>query len=233
LNSKEKIVIAIDGPAGSGKSTTAKMVSKALDYQYIDTGAMYRAFALKVIKSGIKIDDADKISKLVKGIKINFEKVDDSQHIFLNGEDVTEEIRTPEVTNASSPISAFPAVREVMVDLQRRMGRNGGIVMEGRDIGTVVFPEADVKIFLIASLNERAKRRQADLLKKGVVIDVYDLEREILSRDVRDSSRNNSPLTRAKDAKDIDTTDITLEEQVKKILQIVQTKCGISPKESD
>jgi cytidylate kinase len=233
LNAKEKIVIAIDGPAGSGKSTTAKLVAKTLGYQYIDTGAMYRTLAFKVIKSGIKIDDVDKISRLAKSVKINFERLNDEQHIFLNGEDVTEEIRTPEVTNASSPISAIPAVREVMVDLQRKIGKNVGIVMEGRDIGTVVFPDADVKIFLIASLNERAKRRQADLQKKNINVDIYNLEREILTRDVRDSSRNNSPLIKARDAREIDTTDITIDDQVKRILDIVQAKCGISPKGSD
>jgi CMP/dCMP kinase len=224
LNSKDKIIIAIDGPAGSGKSTTARLAAKNLGLIYIDTGAMYRAVALKVIKSGCKIDDVEKITKIVKSIKINFERVEEEQRIFLNGDDVSEEIRTPEVTNASSPVSAIPAVREVMVELQRKLGKNGGVVMEGRDIGTVVFPEADFKFFLIASLGERAKRRFAEMQKKGMNVNLYDLEKEILARDVRDTSRDTSPLVKAKDAFEIDTTGLSIDEQVGKILSIVNEK---------
>jgi CMP/dCMP kinase len=224
LNSKEKTIIAIDGPAGSGKSTTAKLVAKELNLIYVDTGAMYRAVALKVLKTDCKFDEIEKITKIVKAIKVHFERIVDEQHIFLNDDDVSEEIRTPEVTNASSPISAIPVVREVMVELQRKLGKNGGVVMEGRDIGTVVFPEADFKFFLIASLGERAKRRFSEMQKKGINVDLYELEKEILARDVRDSSRNDSPLVKAKDAIEIDTTGLSIEEQVNNILRIVKDK---------
>jgi CMP/dCMP kinase len=226
LSSKEKLIVAIDGPAGSGKSTTAKLVSKALDYQYIDTGAMYRAVALQALKNEIGIEEEDKISRMVKSVKINFEKKDDDQRIFLNEQDITEEIRTPEISDAASRISTHASVRESMVEQQKRMGKNGGIVMEGRDIGTVVFPEAEVKIFLIASLHERAKRRYAELQQKGIEVDLYNLEKDILSRDVRDSSRSNSPLTKAKNSIELDTTNLNIDEQVNRIVEIVKERTG-------
>jgi len=224
LGNAKKISIAIDGPAGSGKSTTAKMVAKALDLQYIDTGAMYRAVALKVIKSEINPEDVEKISKLVKNIKIGFETENEILKVILDGEDVTDAIRTPEITNLSSPISAIQPVREALVEMQKRYGKNGGVVMEGRDIGTVVMPEAEVKIFLIASLNERTKRRHLELQKKGIEKDFYELEKEILARDVRDSSRENSPLMKASDAIELDTTNLSIEEQVEKIVSFAKER---------
>jgi CMP/dCMP kinase len=226
LSIKEKLIIAIDGPAGSGKSTTAKLTAKTLDYQYIDTGAMYRAVGLQVLKNGIGLEDEDKISKIAKSVKINFEKIENEQHIFLNEQDITEEIRTPEISDAASRISTYAQVREAMVDMQRKMGKNGGIVMEGRDIGTVVFPDAEVKVFLVASLHERAKRRHAELTQKGIEVDLYNLEKEILARDVRDSSRNNSPLTKAKDSVELDTTDLSIDEQVNRIVELVKERTG-------
>jgi CMP/dCMP kinase len=226
LSLKEKLIIAIDGPAGSGKSTTAKLAAKALDYQYIDTGAMYRAVGLQAIKTGIELQDEEKLSKIAKNVKINFEKIDDEQHVFLNEQDITEEIRTPEISDAASRISTFATVRESMVELQRKMGKNGGIVMEGRDIGTVVFPDADIKIFLVASLHERAKRRYAELMQKGMEVDLYNLEKEILARDVRDSSRSNSPLSKAKGSVELDTTDLSIDEQVNRIVEIVKERTG-------
>ncbi len=224
MGNVQKISIAIDGPAGSGKSSTAKLVAKALDLQYIDTGAMYRAVALKVLRSETDPNDVDKISRIVKNIKIGFETESDNLKVILDGEDVTEAIRTPEVTNLSSPISAIQPVREALVEMQKRYGRNGGVVMEGRDIGTVVMPEADVKIFLIASLQERTKRRHLELQMNGIEKDFYELEKEILARDVRDSSRINSPLVKAQDAIVLDTTNLSIEEQVEKIVSFAKER---------
>lgn len=224
MSNEKKTSIAIDGPAGSGKSTTAKLVAKELGLQYVDTGAMYRAVALKILKTNTDPNDIDKISKLVKDIDISFKTDNNELKIFLDGEDVTEAIRNPEVTNLSSPISAIPSVREAMVNLQKNLGKNGGVVMEGRDIGTVVMPDADIKIFLIASLHERTKRRHLELQKKGIEKDFYELEKEILARDVRDSSREISPLTKAPDAIEIDTTNLTIEEQVEKIVSIAKER---------
>jgi CMP/dCMP kinase len=227
LGNTKKISIAIDGPAGSGKSTTAKLVAKALELQYIDTGAMYRAVALKVLRSETDPKDEEKISKLVKNIKISFETENDIQKIFLDGEDVTEAIRTPEVTNLSSPVSAFLAVREAMVEMQKKYGKNGGVVMEGRDIGTVVMPDAEVKIFLIASLQERTKRRHLELQNKGIEKDFYELEKEILARDVRDTTRPNSPLAKANDAIEFDTTNLSIEEQVEKLVSFAKERINL------
>jgi len=227
LGNAKKISIAIDGPAGSGKSTTAKLTAKALDLQYIDTGAMYRAVALKVIQSGTDPEDVEKISKLVKNVKIGFETENEILKVILDGEDVTEAIRTPEVTNLSSPVSALFPVREALVEMQKKYGRNGGVVMEGRDIGTVVMPGAEVKIFLIASLHERTKRRHLELQSKGIEKDFYELEKEILARDVRDSSRSNSPLLKAHDALELDTTNLSVEEQVEKIVSIAKERINL------
>ena len=224
MGNTKKISIAIDGPAGSGKSTTAQLVAKALDLQYIDTGAMYRAVALKVLRSETDPDDAEKISKLVKNIKIGFETENEILKVILDGEDVTEAIRTPEVTNLSSPVSAILQVREALVEMQKKYGKNGGVVMEGRDIGTVVIPDAEVKIFLIASLNERTKRRHQELQNRGIEKDFYELEKEILTRDVRDSSRTNSPLLKAQDAIELDTTYLSIEEQVEKIVSFAKER---------
>ncbi len=224
MGNAKKISIAIDGPAGSGKSTTAKLVAKALDLQYIDTGAMYRAVALKVLRSETDPNDVEKISKLVKSIKLGFETENDFLKVIMDGEDVSEAIRTPEVTNLSSPVSAFQPVREALVEMQKKYGKNGGVVMEGRDIGTVVMPDAEVKIFLIASLNERTKRRHLELQKKGIEKDFYELEKEILARDVRDSSRNVSPLVKAHDAVELDTTNLSVEEQVERIVSIAKER---------
>jgi cytidylate kinase len=223
LLSIKKISIAIDGPAGSGKSTTAKLVAKELDLQYIDTGAMYRAAALKIIKSNINPNNEKAVFELIKTIKINFETENDSLKVILEDEEVTETIRSLEVTELSSEISTIQSVRETMVDLQKKLCKGGGVVMEGRDIGTVVMPNADIKIFLIASLQERTKRRHLELQKKGVEKDFYELEKEILARDVRDSSRSNSPLKKADDAIELDTTALSIEEQVKEIVSIAKS----------
>lgn len=223
LLSIKKISIAIDGPAGSGKSTTAKLVAKELGLQYIDTGAMYRASALKIIKSNTNPNNEKAVSELIKTIKINFETEDDLLKVVLDGEDVTDAIRAFEVTNLSSQIGTIQSVREILVDLQKKLCKGGGVVMEGRDIGTVVMPNAEIKIFLIASLQERTKRRHLELQKRGIEKDFYELEKEILARDVRDSSRINSPLKKADDAIELDTTSLSIEDQVKEIVAIVQS----------
>ena len=222
MSNIKKISIALDGPAGSGKSTTAKLVAKELDLQYVDTGAMYRAVALKIINSNINPDNEKAVSDLIKNLKINFETEAETLKVILDGENVTEAIRTLEVTDLSSKISNAQNVRETLVDLQKKFGKNGGVVMEGRDIGTVVLPNAEIKIFLIATLHERTKRRHLELQKKGIEKDFYELEKEILARDVRDSSRSNSPLKKADDAIELDTTSLSIDEQVLHIVSIAK-----------
>lgn len=218
----KKLVIAIDGPAASGKSTTAKLVAKRLGYNYIDTGAMYRAMTLKVLEEKIPIDDEERISRLAEETQIEIEHENDHLKVFLDKKDVTSNIRLQEVTNASSAVSSYAKVRELMVREQQRMGMNGGVVMEGRDIGTVVFPNADLKIFMVASPLVRAERRQKELREKGVNIPIEQLVREINERDRKDSQRNLSPLKRADDAVLLDTSYMTIDEQVNFILDKVK-----------
>lgn len=206
-----KPIVAIDGPAGAGKSTVARMVADRLGYLYIDTGAMYRAVAWKVLEDKLPLSDEGKITTLANKLDIHFEKQDSAQHIYADGEDVTESIRTPEATRLSSPVSAIHGVRKRMVDLQRKMGEEGGIVMEGRDIGTVVFPGAEVKVYLTASATERAQRRTIELKENGVEADVEQIAAEIRERDLRDSSRKHAPLKQAKDAVLIETDSMTAE----------------------
>jgi len=216
-----KIIIAIDGPAASGKSTTARLVAERLGYLYIDTGAMYRAVALKVLEHGLDVDDVEGISKLVEKTEVRLVQSKDGLKVYLDGRDVTDEIREPEVTNASSAVSAIPKVRELLVREQRKMGESGGIVLEGRDIGTVVFPNADLKIYMVADDEERARRRQRELLQKGgaKAPDLSVLIQEIQERDKRDSSRAISPLRKAADAIELDTSNLTIEEQVEFVLR--------------
>lgn len=218
----KKLVIAIDGPAASGKSTTARLVAERLGYIYIDTGAMYRAMTLKVLEKQIDPRDNDRIAALADHTEIRIQVKGSQMRITLDGKDVTNAIRSPSVTNAVSAVSALPCVRDVMVREQRRMGDSGGIVVEGRDIGTVVFPRADVKIFMVAEVGRRAQRRRKDLQQQGINVDIGQLEKEILVRDQKDSQRNISPLKKAVDAFVLDTTELTIEEQVNKILEKVE-----------
>ena len=210
----KKIVLAIDGPAGSGKSTTAKLVALALGYRYIDTGAMYRAVTLKVLQNNISESDEEKISSLLATTSVEFMNVNETLKVLLDGNDVTDAIRSIEVTNAVSAVSAIDSVRKKMVDLQRQMGNDGGVVLEGRDIGTVVFPNAELKIFLTASVEERAKRRQNELRTAGINIRKEDVSKQLVVRDTKDSSRIISPLVKATDAIELDTSNITIDEQV-------------------
>lgn len=215
----KKIIIAIDGPSGSGKSTTAREAAKKLNYLYIDTGAMYRAVTLAWIKSGNDFSN-ESICEIIKNIKIELKITDEGQKTFLNGSDVSFDIRKPDVTKWVSPVSAIDCVRTAMVDMQRNIGKDGGIVMDGRDIGTVVFPNADLKIFLVASIEERAKRRQKELSQSGIQLSFEEVMAQLESRDIYDSSRANSPLKKAADAILLDTSSLTIEEQTNKVVNL-------------
>lgn len=210
--------IAIDGPAGAGKSTVAKLVAKELGFLYIDTGAMYRAVALQALREGIDLEDGEDLARLAAVTSVSLEPgADGSMRVFLNGEDVTEEIRSPDVSRIVSLVARVPAVRKRLVELQRAMASKGGVVMEGRDIGTVVLPDARVKVFLTASPEERARRRREELAAKGYSMDQRRMEEEILARDRMDSSRETSPLAPAPDAEIIDCSSLPVEQVVKMI----------------
>jgi cytidylate kinase len=212
--SAKKLVIAIDGPAASGKSTTARLVAEKLGYLHVDTGAMYRAVTAKVLKSGIRLDDLGKIGALLRSTRIELRGTGGSVTVLVDGEDVTDQIRSREVTRSVSAVSRLRDVRQAMVREQRRMGEGGGIVLEGRDIGTVVFPNADLKIYLVADIEARARRRQRELEEQGIHSSLDVLRKEIAERDKLDSTREESPLRKADDAIMLDTSGLTIEEQV-------------------
>ncbi len=213
------LIIAIDGPAASGKSTTAKLVAQRLGYTYIDSGAMYRAAALKALRLGVPMDDHETLGRVASSTAIELAGRGRGS-VFLDDEDVTEAVRDPEVTEASSTMSTVSSVRRALVKEQRRIGRSADCVMEGRDIGTVVFPGAELKIFLVASLEERARRRFEDLAARGEDVDLASVEADIEERDRRDSTRTDSPLVKADDAIELDTTDLSIEEQVERVLEL-------------
>jgi cytidylate kinase len=215
-------IIAIDGPAGSGKSSTAREVAKRINYVYIDTGAMYRAVTLQVIEKNIDIHNDEKIAEVAENLNISFRWIDGEHHTFLGQRDVTKDIRTSAVAKLVSPVSVIPAVREHLAALQREMGKKENVVMEGRDIGTNVFPQADFKFFMIADVRVRAQRRIKDYQKVGQDVDIEEIIKIIQERDKIDSSRAHSPLKKAKDAIEIDTTSLTFEQQVEKITEIVR-----------
>lgn len=212
----KKIIIAIDGPAGSGKSTVSKLIAKKLDLLYIDTGAMYRALTLKAMREGIDLEDENALTRLAQVTKIEL-KEEDSLQVILDGEDVSIHIRTPEVTAKVKYIARVPGVRTEMVKLQRAMGDNSGGVLEGRDIGTVVFPKADYKFYLDASPEERAKRRHKDMLAIGAGQEVDRIKKDIIERDKSDVNRSVGALRQAEDAIYIDTTNLSIEEVVSRI----------------
>ena len=215
-------IVAIDGPAASGKSTTARLVAERLGYRWVDTGAMYRALALKVVREGIKPWEEGRLREMLGRTEVRLEEGDGGLRVLLDGEDVTELVRSPEVTRAVSWVCALPFVREAMVQLQRRMAASGGVVMEGRDIGTIVVPDAEVKVFLDADVRERARRRWRELREKGMDVSLEDVERELEERDRKDSAREHSPLRRAPDAILVDTTNLSVEEQVERIVRMVK-----------
>ncbi|MER3329497.1 MAG: (d)CMP kinase [Candidatus Kapaibacterium sp.] len=215
----KKIIIALDGPAGSGKTTTAREVAKKLNYIYIDTGAMYRATTLAFIRSGKELEGFD-FDSLMDNIKIELEPSESGQRTLLNGEDVSKEIRTAEVTKLASPVAAIGIVREKLVDQQRELGKQGGVVMDGRDIGTVVFPNADLKLYMHASIEARAERRTKELIAAGSQVTVEEIAKLISDRDDFDSNREISPLRKADDAKVIDTSNITIEDQTNIVIDL-------------
>ncbi len=219
---KKNYIIAIDGPAASGKSTTAKLLAKKLKYVYIDTGAMYRACALDALKNNVSLKDHENLKELIDKINIEIVYSENGNKILLNGEDVTQRIREADISKLSSEIAVIGFVRDKMVQLQREMGKKGGIIMDGRDIGTVVFPNADFKFFMIADVEHRAERRLKELLEKGKKADFETVKNELIWRDKNDSSRKHSPLKKADDAIEIDTSNMTIEEQVEKIYKIIK-----------
>ncbi len=214
----KKISIAIDGPAASGKSTTAKLVAEKLGYLHIDTGAMYRAITWKVLQKKIELEDEKNIVALAQNSTVRLLAAKDGIKVFLDEEDITKAIRMPNVSHSVSTVSSYDGVRKVMVHEQQQMAETGGVVLDGRDIGTVVLPEADLKIFMIANVAERARRRKYDLEKNGVDANEIDLIQEIELRDNKDSTRAASPLKKAQDAVELDTSDLSIDEQVEFIV---------------
>ena len=211
----KRIRIAIDGPAASGKSTTAKLVAERMGYVHLDTGAMYRAITSGVLQAGINIDDASDVQLFAEGADLVIEpSANRGFQIYLNGKDLSDEIRLPEVTKNVSTVSSYEAVRAVLVREQRKLAAEGGVVLEGRDIGTVVLPNAELKIYMVAEVSERARRRKRDLQNAGIVASELDVEKELLERDRKDSTRKASPLRKADDAVLLDTSNMTIERQV-------------------
>lgn len=219
---QKKIQIAIDGPASAGKSTVAKLVAKKLDYIYCDTGAMYRATTWAAKEHGVAFDDDVALGKLLGKIQIEFIPAEPEQLVFVDGVDVTQAIRTPVITNNVSAVAAQPMVRKALTKRQQMLAKNGGIVMDGRDIGSTVLPDAEVKIFLVASVKERALRRFKENQQKGIMTPLAVLEKEIEARDYKDSHREVSPLVQAKDAILVDTTSLDIKEVTDEIMKIVE-----------
>ncbi|MGG0122946.1 (d)CMP kinase [Bacillus paranthracis] len=217
----KRISIAIDGPAAAGKSTVAKVVAMKLSYVYIDTGAMYRTITYAALEQKVDIENEEQLMEVVKNVKIEFQQGENTQLVFLNGQDVSEVIRTPEVTNRVSIVAKHRLVREEMVRRQQELAEKGGVVMDGRDIGTHVLPDAEVKIFMLASVEERAERRHLENMNKGFDSNLEQLKEEIAQRDKLDSEREVSPLKKADDALELDTTSLSIEEVVQKIMGIV------------
>ena len=217
----KRISIAIDGPAAAGKSTVAKVVAKKLSYVYIDTGAMYRTITYAALEQKVDIENEEQLMEVVKNVNIEFQQGENTQLVFLNGQDVSEVIRTPEVTNRVSIVAKHRLVREEMVRRQQELAEKGGVVMDGRDIGTHVLPDAEVKIFMLASVEERAERRHLENMNKGFDSNLEQLKEEIAQRDKLDSEREVSPLKKADDALELDTTSLSIEEVVQKIMSIV------------
>ncbi|MDV2580841.1 (d)CMP kinase [Alkalibacillus haloalkaliphilus] len=214
--------VAIDGPAAAGKSTVAKQIAKKLDYLYIDTGAMYRALTLKALRDQVNLEDEEALANLASQIKISFRHKEDGQDVLIDGDDVSDDIRQSDVTNNVSIVAKHKLVREHMVEMQRKLADEANVVVDGRDIGTYVLPNAEVKIFLVASVEERAIRRHKENVDRGIASDLEQLKEEIERRDQIDSQREMAPLTKADDAIEIDTTSKSIEEVKESILTIIQ-----------
>ncbi len=220
------ISVAIDGPSGAGKSTVSKALSKKMGFIYIDTGAMYRTLAYKAISNNIDISDVESVKTMLSDIRLDIRHFDDGQHMFADGVDVTGFIRTPEVSMGASAISAIPSVRQWLLDTQRSFASSNNCIMDGRDIGTVVLPDATVKIFLTASAENRAKRRYKELVEKGENVSFEEVLSDMQLRDKNDSSRECAPLALADDAICVDTSELTFEETVEKIQKLITDKVG-------
>ncbi|MEE8564308.1 MAG: (d)CMP kinase [Atribacterota bacterium] len=224
---KNGLIIAIDGPAAVGKSTMGKLIARELDFLYIDTGAIYRAITWKVLKNNINVNDENIISNLVSDTCITIEKancksLNDYCHIFVDGENITEEIRNPKIDQNVSQIARLPKIRKQLIYLQRKLAEKGNIVMEGRDIGSVILPQSDIKFYFTASEEERIKRRYKELMDKGYSIDYEKVKKQIIQRDKIDSKRKYAPLIKAKDAILIDSTEKSIEEVKDNILKIIK-----------
>lgn len=216
--------IAIDGPAGAGKSTIARRVARELSFIYVDTGAMYRAMALYLLRRKVNRDDTEQIGNICQDAEISIEYKNGEQIVLLNGENVNSYLRTEEVGNMASVSSAVPRVREKLLSLQRKLAKDMSVVMDGRDIGTTILPDADVKIYLTASSLTRARRRYLELQEKGTVCNLDDIQKDIEERDQRDMSREISPLRQAEDAVLVDSSNLTIQQVVDRILQIFRSK---------
>lgn len=221
---KKRPIIAIDGPAASGKSTTARHLAKLLGFVYLDTGAMYRACALQAERTGTNLSDPEDVSEMLEKLDIRIELESEANIILLDGEDVSQAIRANTISKLASDISALPPVRHKMVELQRKIGYKGGVILDGRDIGTYVFPDAEIKFFLTASAEERAKRRWLELYAKGIKKPPAEVLAELQTRDKNDASRELAPLAKAEDAIEIDTTGMSIDQQVAKLHQIIRER---------
>lgn len=221
-----RISIAIDGPAAAGKSTVAKIVAKKLNYIYVDTGAMYRGITFQALQQGVDLQDESKLINLLKNTEILLKPSENGQRVFVNGRDVSAEIRNSEVTNQVSIVAKHRLIREEMVRRQKSLAAEGGVVMDGRDIGTHVMPTAEVKIFLLASVEERAQRRHTENIEKGYPSDLDTLKKEIAARDKLDSEREVSPLKKADDAIVMDTTSKSIDEVVELIMELAKERIG-------
>ncbi|MGA7829186.1 MAG: (d)CMP kinase [Geobacteraceae bacterium] len=224
MSDKKGMVVAIDGPSGAGKSTVARRLAERLGYLYIDTGAMFRTVALCVQRAKISLDDDDAVAALCRDLEITFVRNQGSYRVLANGEDVSDAIRTPEISLLTSRISTKKVVREVLLHEQRRMGRSGNVVLEGRDIGSVVFPHAEVKFFLSASPEERGRRRFLELQTKGEAVTLEKTIAEVIARDAQDEQREHAPLCMAEDALAIDSDGVSIEEVLGRMEKIVRQR---------
>lgn len=221
---KDRINIAIDGPAGAGKSTVAKIIAEKLGIIYLDTGAMYRSFALFAMNQGVDTQDQQSLIRILDDFNLEIKYIDNNQHVIMNDEDVTEDIRTNLVSQGASNVAVVPEVRIKLVDIQREIAENNSIIMDGRDIGTFVLPNADLKIFLTASVDVRAMRRYEDLKEKGIIDStITEIKQEIILRDANDSQREFAPLVKADDAIEVDSSEFEIQQTVSKILEILRS----------
>jgi cytidylate kinase len=226
VSARRRAIVAIDGPAGAGKSTVARRVAERLGYVLVDTGSLYRTIALAASRQNVAFDDLDGVGELAEALArtgaVRLENAGGVARVLLSGEDVSAFIRTPEISQGASKVSAVPRVRAALLEMQRAAGRAGGVVLEGRDIGSVVFPEAEVKIFLTASVDERARRRHAELLRAGTSTDIDAVRGEVVERDRRDSTRPIAPLIQAKDAVIVDSSALEVDQVVESIVLLVK-----------